>query len=110
MSKSRGKKGGQAPPQLIGILADALARGATSFRLEPNPPYLMASFAAGSRAMEIDFEPWAGREIMDYIAGQVTDPKLNAGRFVLEYNGRRYTCRFTLDRKRDPQQADVAWE
>lgn len=48
------KKQSQVPPQLIGIVADAVAIGATTFRLEPNPPHTMASFAAGSQAMEME--------------------------------------------------------
>ncbi len=57
----------QAPPQLVGILADAVAIGATAFRLEPNPPHTMASLAAGSQAAEIDFESWSGREMLDFL-------------------------------------------
>jgi len=97
------------PPQLVGILADAVAIGATAFRLEPNPPHIMASFAAGSQAAEIDFEAWAGQEMMDYLAERVTNPKNDTGRFVLEYEGKPYACRVTLDRRRSPQHAEVSW-
>jgi hypothetical protein len=109
MSKLRPNKKGQVPPQLIGILADAVAMGATSFRLEPNPPRIMASFAAGSQATEIDFEAWSGKEMMDYLADQVTDPKNKTGRFMLEYDGKPYACHVTLDRSSGPQQAEVTW-
>ena len=97
------------PPQLIGILADAVAIGATGFRLEPNPPHLMASFSTKTQAAEIDFEAWAGQEMMDYLAERVTNPKNKTGRFVLEYEGKPYACRVTLDRRRSPQHAEVSW-
>ncbi len=114
MRKSRGKieerlNKDQLPPQLIGILADAGAIGATAFRLEPNPPYTMASFAEGEQACEIDFEEWSGQEMLKYLASQVTDSKTKTGRFVVEYNGKRYAYHFTLDRMRGPKQADVTW-
>ena len=107
--KSRRNKRGKVPPQLIDILADAVAMGATSFRLQTNLPHIMASFSAGSQATEIDFEPWSGREMMGYFAAHVTDRKTHTGRFTLEYDGRQYECQVTLNRRRDPQQADVAW-
>ena len=68
MKNTPRKKDSRVPPQPIGILADAVAIGATAFRLEPNPPGIMASFAAGSQAVEIDFEASAGCEIMDFLA------------------------------------------
>lgn len=110
MKQPRSKSQRQAPPQLIGILADAVEMGATSFRLEPNLPHTMASFSAGSRAAEIDFEAWSGREMMEYLAEQVTDAENNTGRFVLENGGRQYECQVTLDRRRDPRKAQVAWK
>jgi len=109
MSKPRPKKTSQVPPQLIGIVADAVAIGATSFRLEPNLPHTMASFSAGSQATEIDFEGWSGREMMDFLVGQVTDPKKKTGQFELECDGKRYACRVVLDRARGAQQAEVTW-
>jgi hypothetical protein len=109
MSKARPKKTSQVPPDLIGIVADAVAIGATAFRLEPNPPDTMASFSAGSQAAEIDFEASAGREMMDFLARQVTDPKTKTGRFELECDGKRYTCRVVLDRARGAKQAEVTW-
>ncbi len=109
MRKSPRNKKGKVPPQLVGILADAVAIGATSFRLQTAPSQTMASFSAGSQAMEIDFEAWSGREMTDYLTAQVSDWKSRTGRFTLEYDGRPYECQVTLDRRRDPQQADVAW-
>ena len=109
MSKPHRKERNPVPPQLVGILADAVGIGATSFRIEPNPPHMMASFSKGSRAMEIDFEDWAGQEMMDFFVKQVRDRKTKAGQFGLEHDGRRYECQVTLDRMRDPQQAEVAW-
>jgi hypothetical protein len=109
MRKARPKNVSQVPPQLIGILADAVAIGATGFRLEPNPPHIMASFAAGSQATEIDFEAWSGREMMDFLAGQVTDPVNRAGQFEVECDAKRYVCRVVLDRTRGAKQAEVTW-
>jgi hypothetical protein len=109
MSKQRRKSQGQVPPQLIGILADAVAIGATAFRLEPNPPHTMASFAAGSQASEIDFEAWSGREMMTFLADQVTDVKGRTGQFEVECDGKKYACRVVLDRLRSPMLADITW-
>lgn len=69
----------------------------------------MASFAAGSQAQEIDFETWAGREMMDFLADQVTDSKNKTGQFELECDGKRYACRVVLDRARGATQAEVTW-
>lgn len=66
MTNKHSKKQDAAPPQLIGVLADALAMGATSFRLEFNPAHIMASFAAGSQATEIDSEARSGQEMLDF--------------------------------------------
>jgi hypothetical protein len=109
MSKARLKEASQVPPQLIGIVADAVAIGATGFRLEPNPPHTMASFSVGSQAMEIDFEAWSGREMMDFLVGQVTDPKKKTGQFELKCDGKMYACRVVLNRARDATQAEVIW-
>jgi hypothetical protein len=109
MSKPPPKKHSQAPPQLVGILADAVAIGATAFRLEPNPPHIMASFAAGCQAAEIDFEAWSGREMMRFLAHQVTDPKSKTGQFEVECDGKRYACRVVLDRTRGAKQAEITW-
>jgi hypothetical protein len=109
MSKTRLKKEHRVPPQLIGILADVVAIGATAFRLEPNPPHTMASFAAGSQAAEIDFEAWSGREMMEFLADQVTDAKAKTGQFEVQHGGKRYACRVALDRARDATSAEVTW-
>ncbi|MBI5186282.1 MAG: hypothetical protein HZA01_11225 [Nitrospinae bacterium] len=69
----------------------------------------MASFAAGPQATEIDFEAWSGQEMLDYLADQVTDPRSKMGRFVVEYDGKRYVCHVALDRRRGPMQAEVTW-
>jgi hypothetical protein len=105
MKNTPHKKDSQVPPQLIGILADAVAMGATAFRLEPNPPHIMASFSAASRATEIDFEAWAGREMMRFLADQVTDLKNKSGQFEVEYDGKRYACRVVLNRTHGAKQA-----
>lgn len=110
MSKSRRTKVNQVPPQLIGILVDAMAIGATSFRLVPNPPHTMATFGTVSQAIEIDFEAWSEREMMDFLAAQVTDAKKKTGQFVMEVDGKRYACRVAVDRKRGAKQAEVTWK
>ena len=109
MNNTPRQKNSQVPPQLIWILADAVAIGATAFRLEPNPQYIMASFSVGLRATEIDFEAWSGRDMMRYLAGQMTDLKNKSGRFEVEYNGKRYACRVVLNRTRGAKQAEVTW-
>ena len=97
------------PSELIGVLAEAFAMGATSFRLEPNPPHMTASFSAGPRATQIDFHARNGRKMLDYLAGRVAGPRRKTGQFVLELYGKRYECKVALDRWRDPQQAEVTW-
>ena len=109
MKKKRIKKTDTVPPQLIGVHVDAVAIGATTFRLEPNPPHIMASFSTASQAAEIDFESWGGQEMIDYLLGKITNPKAKTGNFVLEYEGKRYQCRVTVDRMRNPQRAEVSW-
>ena len=109
MTKKRIGKTGTVPPQLAGVHLDAVAIGATAFRLEPNPPRIMASFAAGNQATEIDFESWSGQEMIGYLLGKITNPKAKTGSFVLEYDGRSYQCPVTVDRKHNPQRVEVAW-
>ena len=109
MTKQRIQKTLPVPPQFIGVHLDAVTIGATSFRLEPNPPHIMASFSAGNQATEIDFESWSGQEMLDYFRRQITDPKAKTGSFVLEYEGKRYQCRVKVDRMHSPQSAEVSW-
>jgi hypothetical protein len=109
MTKKRIEKTGAVPPQLIGVLADAVAIGATAFRLEPFARHFMASYSVPSQAGEIDFENWSGQEMMDFLLGKVTDPKTKSGSFVLEYEGKQYQCRVMVDRTRKPQRAEVSW-
>ena len=109
MTKKRIEKTGALPPQLIGVLADAVAIGATAFRLEPFPRHFMASFAAGNRASEIDFEMWSGKEMIAFLLGKITDAKAKTGSFVLEYEGKQYQCQVTVDPKRNPQRVEVTW-
>ncbi|MDZ7582716.1 MAG: hypothetical protein U5R30_19565 [Deltaproteobacteria bacterium] len=110
MGKSRRTKVSQVPPQLIGILADAIAIGAASFRLVPNPPHTMATFGTGSQAVEIDFEAWSGREMMGFLDAQVTDAKKKTSQFIMEVDGKRHACRVAVDRMRGAKQAEVTWE
>ena len=109
MTKKQIERTGGVPPQLIGVLADAVAIGATAFRLEPFPRHFMASFSVPSQAGEIDFENLSGQEMMDFLLGKITDPKAKSGSFVLEYEGKRYQCRVMVDRTRNPQRAEVSW-
>lgn len=109
MTKKRIEKTDSAPPQLIGVHLDAVAIGATAFRLEPNPPHIMASFTAGNQATEIDFESWSGQEMISYLLGKITNPKAKTGSFVLAYGGRSYQCRVAVDQKRNPQRMEVSW-
>jgi hypothetical protein len=69
----------------------------------------MASFGAGNQATEIDFESWSGQEMIGYLLGKITNPKAKTGSFVLEYDGRSYQCRVTVDRMRSPQRVQVTW-
>src|ERR1035438_4638829 len=92
MTKKRIEKTDAVPSQLIGVLADALAVGATAFRLEPFARHFMASYSVPSQAGEIAFESWSGQEMMDYLLGRITDPKAKTGSFVLEYEGKQYQC------------------
>lgn len=110
MNKSRRTKVSQAPPQLIAILTDAIAIGAPSFRLVPNPPHTMASFGTSSKAVEIDFEAWYGREMVDFLDAQVTDAKKKTGQFVMEVGGKRYACNVAVDHIRGAKQAEVTWK
>ena len=42
MTKKQIEKTVTVPSQLIGVHVDAVAIGATTFRLKPNPPHIMA--------------------------------------------------------------------
>ncbi len=109
MTKKHIKKAPPVPPQLIGVLVDAAAIGAKAFRLEPYSAHFMASFSSGSKAREIDFERWEGQKMIDYLVGQISDPKAKSGNFVLEYEGSRYECRVSVDRERSPKSVEVTW-
>jgi hypothetical protein len=109
MTKRAAKKTARVPPQLIGVHVDAVQIGSTSFRLQPNPPHIMASFSTDSRAIEIDFEHWAGQEMIDYLLRQISQENGMTGSFVLEYESRRYQCTVAIDRKRSPKWLEVTW-
>src|SRR6266487_2765060 len=100
MAKSKTKNTKSVPPQLIGVLDDAMQIAATRFKLETFPTHIMASCSAQSQAMEIDFEMDAGQEMIDYLMTLAT--ACSASSFPLEYNGRQLDCRVTFDRKRRP--------
>lgn len=97
------------PPQLIGVHEDALRIMATAFKIERMRTLVMASCSSPNQAMEIDFEPCAGQEMIDYIVAQ-SDLRNREGRFALEYEGRRFDCAVTADRNRDPIWVNVSWE
>jgi uncharacterized protein with von Willebrand factor type A (vWA) domain len=107
MATSRTKNTMTVPPQLIGVLDDAIQIAATSFKLETFPTHIMASFSVPSQAMEIDFEMDAGQEMIDYLVAQATAGRI--GRFSLEYHGRRLDCQVTLDKRRRPSWVQISW-
>jgi hypothetical protein len=70
----------------------------------------MATFETGFQAIEIDFEAWSGREMMDFLAAQVTVAKKKTGQFVMAVDGKRHACRVAVDRMRGAKQAEVRWK
>ena len=109
MTSKRRHKRDTVPAQLIGVFADAVRIGATSFRLQPNPPYIMASISAGMRAMEIDFESGSGEEMIEFLLSQICDRKHKMGGFVMDYADKLYPCEVTADRVRSPQWIELSW-
>ena len=107
MAKSHTKNTTTVPPQLLGVINDAMRITATSFRLETFPTHLMASFAAESQAMEIDFETEAGQEMTDYLMAQATAGSTD--RITLEHGNRRLECLVSFDKKRRPSWVQVSW-
>ena len=102
------KKDLKLPPQLIGVHEDALRIMATAFKIERMPALVMASCSSPNQAMEIDFEPGAGQEMIDYIVAR-SDLRNRWGRFALEYEGKRFDCAVTADRNRNPTWVSVSW-
>ena len=98
------------PLPLQGVLDDVLAIGAKGFRLEPNPPRIMVSFSAQSQAVEIDFEPWAGKQMIDYLVAQTSHWKGKGGELRLTYEGKEYDCRVEVDNRRQPRRVGVSWD
>jgi hypothetical protein len=94
---------------LIGVHEDALRINATAFKIEQLPPIVMASCSSENQAMEIDFEAAAGQEMIDYIVSQSAARK-GRGRFLLEYEGKRFNCTVTTDGSRSPSWVNVSWE
>ena len=109
MSTKRRPKPDAVPPQLMGVFADAIGLGATSFRLESAPPYVMASISAGARAVEIDFESWSGKEMIEFLLRQISDRQYKSGGFVIDYAEKLYPCEVTAERLRSPQWLEVKW-
>lgn len=99
----------KVPPQLIGVQEDALRINATAFKLQRFPTLIMASCSSQNQAMEIDFETAAGQEMIDYIIAQ-SAPRNGKGRFVLEYEGRQFTCSVITDGNRKPAWLEVCWK
>jgi len=93
------------PPQLIGVHEDALRINATALKIE----HVMASCSSENQAMEIDFEAAAGQEMLDYIVARSAVRK-GRGRFLLEYEGKRFNCTVTTDGSRTPSCVNVSWE
>jgi hypothetical protein len=109
MSAKPRPKPDTVPPQLIGVFTDAIRIGATSFRLEPNPPYVMASISAGGRAIEIDFESWSGEEMIEFLLRHICDRQHKTGSFVMDYTDKLYPCEVTAERVRNPKWLEVEW-
>ena len=97
------------PPQLIGVHEDALRIMATAYKIERMATLVMASCSSPNQAMEIDFEPGAGQEMIDYIVAQ-SDLRNRRGRFALEHEGKRFDCSVTADKNRNPTCVSVSWE
>lgn len=98
------------PLPLMGVLDDVLAIGAQGFRLEPNPPRIMVVFSTRSQAVEIDFEPWAGRQMIDYLVAQTSHWQGKSGELHLVYERKAYDCRVQVDNRRQPQRVEVSWD
>ena len=96
------------PPQLVGVHEDALRVHATAFKIERIPPLVMASCSSGNQAVEIDFEPAAGQEMIDYVVA-MSGVRGGTGRLVLEYEGKRFDCMVTADQSRSPAWVEVSW-
>lgn len=94
----------------MGVLDDVLAIGAQGFRLEPNPPRIMVVFSTRSQAVEIDFEPWAGRQMIDYLVAQTSHWQGKSGELHLVYERKAYDCRVQVDNRRQPQRVEVSWD
>jgi hypothetical protein len=94
----------------MGVLDDVLAIGAKGFRLEPNLPRIMVAFSTRSQAVEIDFEPWAGRQMIDYLVAQTSHWKGKRGKLRLVYGGEAYDCRVQVANRRRPQRVEVCWD
>jgi hypothetical protein len=107
MAKVRTKQKATVPPQLLGVLEDAMRIAATRFRLETFPTHIMASFAGQFQATEIDFEMEAGQEMIDYLLARSSTNR--EGRFLLEYEGRRLECLVASEKRRRPSWVEVSW-
>ena len=88
---------------------DGLRINATAFKIEQLPPIFMASCSSENQAMEIDFEADAGQEMIDYIVARSAVRK-GRGRFLLEYDGKRFNCTVTTDGSRRPAWVRVSWK
>jgi hypothetical protein len=99
----------RCPPQLYGIYEDAVRLGAGMFWLERLPHAIMASFSAGNKAEEIDFEEAAGREMIDFLTRHLEGPKRLAGQVILEYGDHIVPCRVAVLPSRTSQRLQVSW-
>jgi len=99
----------RCPPQLYGIYEDAAQIGAGAFWLERLPHGIMASFSAGKRAAEIDFEDGAGQEMIDFLTRQMDGSKRRPGKCLLEYRGQTVPCRVEVVRSGMSERFQVSW-
>ena len=97
------------PPQLIGVHEDALRVKATAFKIEQFPTLIMASCSVQDQAVEIDFETRAGQEMIDYVVAR-SAPRNGKGKFVLEYEGKKFNCTVATDGRRQPAWVEVHWK
>ena len=107
MAPSRTKPMTTVPPQLLGVLNDAIQIAATSCKLEVLPSVIMASFSTPSEATEIDFETEAGQQMIDYLMARVRGRRTS--RVVIEHGGRQLECQVTSDKKRQPSWVQISW-
>ena len=59
--------------------------------------------------MEIDFEGWSGKEMIEFLLRQMSDRRHKTGGFVMDYEHKLYPCEVTAERVRNPKWLEVGW-